>query len=49
VSAFTSEIGTSRHFTALQNLVATGGIAEIEQVVPIKLARVYGVTPVFLF
>jgi H+/Cl- antiporter ClcA len=29
--------GTSRHFAALQNLVAIEGIADIEQAAPIKL------------
>jgi hypothetical protein len=32
-----SAFGTSRHFAALQNLVAIGGIADIEQAAPIKL------------
>ena len=31
------DFGTSRHFAALQNLVAIGGIADIEQAAPIKL------------
>jgi hypothetical protein len=35
--AMPSEIGTSRHFAALQNLVAIGGMADIDQAAPIKL------------
>ena len=29
--------GTSRHFAALRNLVAVGGIADIDQAAPINL------------
>jgi hypothetical protein len=33
----TSGNGTSRHFAALQNLIAIGGIADIDQAAPINL------------
>jgi hypothetical protein len=32
-----ADIRTSRHFAALQNLIAIGGIADVDQAAPIKL------------
>jgi hypothetical protein len=34
---FDVNVGTSRHFAVMQNMVATGGIADIDQAAPIKL------------
>jgi hypothetical protein len=35
--ATTSAVGTSRHFAVMQNMVAIGSIADIDQAAPIKL------------